>query len=166
MENNYDSSLLSKEETNKFSFFISGLDYTCTAVTSFVLYWLFGKFTNDSNYYNGSACSKLLMTSQNLEQFYLYLFLTYLILFALNVLSFFNDSLKYLTQYTRIIVLLTTFFFGLFFLFKLTIDINLGEPCGELRCLALIVAVIGWIGICLFSCLLCITLLSIISKKD
>lgn len=166
METVANNSLITKEDSKKYSLFFSGLDYACTAITSFILYWLFSKFTSDSFYFESTSCKRLLTTSQKMESFYYYLFFTYLILLVLNYISIYNKEIYKITEISKLFVLIFSFFLGLFYLLKLTKDINLGEPCGELRLLALIVAVIGWLGIAMFSCLLCSTMISMIGKKD
>ena len=152
-------------DSKKHSIIYSGLDYAFTSITALIFYLLFSEFTSDSSYYNGISCKDLLSTSEKLESFYYYLFIIYLIMLAINILSSLHRAIEQFAEIARLIVLIFSLLIGLIYLFKITIDINFGETCGQLRLLALVVAIIGWISITLFCCIACVTLTILMNNK-
>ncbi len=166
MEIECTQSLLTGEDTKKYSFFFTGLDYFCSAVTSFIFYWLFSTFTSDPLYFESLQCKNLYNFSVGIVYFYYYLFLSYILLFVLSFISLCCKKIEFITDIFRNLILIVSFFAGLFFLLEITNALLQKEPCGDLKILAIIVAIIGWGGVILFVIVLVCSLMKMMCRRN
>lgn len=119
---------------------------------SYLLYYLFSTFTTDIFYYESTECIILLKHSQSIANLYYYYAFITGFCFLTCLIGCDMSGLKTLLQ-TMVTLIIAVY------LIIVTGDLLKGEPCGELRTLAIIWTVYEWITItcicCACCCLIC-----------